>query len=196
MAFLAPAPPPPTKLGRYRQLAPRAAIHVSSLALGATSIGDKWAQFGMGAMDKESYFKLLDVYFDADGNHIDTANMYQDGSSEEFIGDWVEARGNRDQLVIAPKVRDGSTQHKNLYLGNNARSLKLSIEESLKKLKTNYIDIFYVHYWDLHTSVEEIMDSLHNLVIAGTVIYLGISDTPAWFVVKANEYAKANGKTP
>ncbi|KAJ7681530.1 aryl-alcohol dehydrogenase [Mycena rosella] len=203
MSFLLPAPPPATKLGRYRQLAPRAAIHVSPLALGAMSIGDKWAKFGMGAMDKESSFKLLDAYFDAGGNHIDTANHYQDGSSEEFIGEWVEARGYRDQLVIATKYtnlsknrNDSSVKQKNLYMGNNTKSLKLSIEESLRRLKTTYIDILYVHYWDLHTSVEEIMDSLHNLVIAGKVLYLGISDSPAWFVVKANEYAKANGKTP
>ncbi|KAJ6550675.1 aryl-alcohol dehydrogenase [Mycena vulgaris] len=201
MSFV-PAPPPATKLGRYRQLAPRAAIHVSPLALGGLSIGDKWAAAGAGAMDKESSFKLLDAYFDAGGNHIDTANMYQDGSSEEFIGEWLEARGYRDQVVVATKytnlgkVRDDSLKQKNLYMGNNAKSLKLSVEESLRRLRTTYIDILYVHYWDLHTSVEEIMDSLHNLVVMGKVLYLGISDSPAWFVVKANEYAKANGKTP
>ncbi|KAJ6550673.1 aryl-alcohol dehydrogenase [Mycena vulgaris] len=190
MSFV-PAPPPATKLGRYRQLAPRAAIHVSPLALGGLSIGDKWAAAGAGAMDKESSFKLLDAYFDAG-----------DGSSEEFIGEWLEARGYRDQVVVATKytnlgkVRDDSLKQKNLYMGNNAKSLKLSVEESLRRLRTTYIDILYVHYWDLHTSVEEIMDSLHNLVVMGKVLYLGISDSPAWFVVKANEYAKANGKTP
>ncbi|KAJ7465148.1 aryl-alcohol dehydrogenase [Mycena latifolia] len=200
--FLPPPPVPATKLGRYRQLAPRAAIHVAPLALGAMSIGDKWAQFGMGAMDKESSFKLLDAYFDAGGNHIDTANMYQDGSSESFIGEWAQTRGYRDQLVIATKytnfgrIRDDSIKQNNLYLGNNTKSLKLSVEDSLKRLRTTYIDILYVHYCDLHTSVEEMMDNLHNLVVAGKVLYLGISDTPAWFVVKANEYAKASGKTP
>ncbi|KAJ7147856.1 aryl-alcohol dehydrogenase [Mycena crocata] len=202
MSLFVPAPPPATKLGRVRQFAPRASIHVSPLALGAMSIGDKWAQYGMGAMDKDASFKLLDAYFDAGGNHIDTANSYQDGSSEEFIGEWVETRGYRDQIVIATKytnlwkVRDDTVKHKNLYMGNNAKSLKLSVEESLKRLRTTYIDILYVHYWDLHTSVEEIMDNLHNLIVAGTVLYLGISDSPAWWVVKANDYAKANGKTP
>ncbi|KAJ7110782.1 aryl-alcohol dehydrogenase [Mycena crocata] len=202
MSLFVPAPPPATKLGRYRQFAPRASIHVSPLALGAMSIGDKWSAYGMGAMNKESSFKLLDAFFAAGGNHIDTASNYQDGSSEEFIGDWVEARGCRDQVVIATKytnLRDGKDEtkkQKNLYMGNNGKALKLSVEESLRRLKTTYIDILYVHYWDLHTSVEEIMDSLHNLVVAGKVIYLGISDTPAWFVVKANEYAKANGRTP
>ncbi|KAJ7717373.1 aryl-alcohol dehydrogenase [Mycena maculata] len=200
-----PAPTPATKLGRYRQLAPRAAVHVSPLALGGMSIGDKWAKIGMGAMDKESSFKLLDAYFDAGGNHIDTANEYQHGSSEEFIGEWAETRGYRDQLVIATKIseytsqgrgHDDTIKQKTSFMGNNAKSLKLSVDLSLERLRTTYIDILYVHWWDLHTSVEEIMDSLHHLVVAGKVLYLGISDSPAWFIVKANDYAKANGKTP
>ncbi|KAJ6562232.1 NADP-dependent oxidoreductase domain-containing protein [Mycena capillaripes] len=79
-------------------------------------------------------------------------------------------------------------------MGNNMKSLKPSLEGSLRKLRTTYIDIFYVHFWDLPSAVEEIMDGLHNLVVTGKVLYLGISDSPAWFVVKANEYAKGNGK--
>ncbi|KAJ7029450.1 aryl-alcohol dehydrogenase [Mycena alexandri] len=191
-----------TKLARYRQLAPRAAIHVSPLALGTMIMGSKWAALGMAPMDKESCFKILDAYFDAGGNHIDTANAYQNGESEEIIGEWAEARGNRDQLVIGTKytfpwiMADDKIKQKELYLGNNAKSMKLSIEASLKKLRTTYIDIFYAHIWDLHSSVEEVMDGLHNLVVAGKVLYLGISDSPAWWVVKANDYAKANGKTP
>ncbi|KAJ6556547.1 aryl-alcohol dehydrogenase [Mycena vulgaris] len=166
-----PAPPPATKLGRYRQLAPRAAIHVSPLPLGGLSIGDKWAAAGAGAMDKQSSFKLLDAYFDAGGERIKSC------------------------YTNLGKVRDDSLKQKNLYMGNNVKSLKLRVEESLRRLRTTYIDILYVHYWDLHTSVGEIMDSLHNLVVMGKVLYLGISDSPAWFVVEANEYAKANGKT-
>ncbi|KAJ6449037.1 aryl-alcohol dehydrogenase [Mycena vitilis] len=193
---------PATNLGRYRQLAPRAAIHVSPLVLGAMTLGDKHASLGLAAMDKESAFKLLDAFFDAGGNHIDTANAYQYGESERLIGEWAEARGCRDQLVIATKYTfpytagDESFNRHELYLGNNTKSMKLSVEASLKKLRTTYIDIFYVHHWDLHASVEEIMDSLHILVITGKVLYLGISGSPAWFVVKANDYAKANGKTP
>ncbi|KAF8590780.1 aryl-alcohol dehydrogenase [Ramaria rubella] len=197
------APPPSTKLGRYRQFAPRAAIHVSPLCLGAMSVGDKWANFGFGAMDKDSSFKLLDAYFDAGGNFIDTANHYQDGSSEAFIGEWSEARGIRDQLIIGTKYTNNLhraddksiKQHVN-FIGNNIKSLKLSVESSLKRLRTSYIDILYLHYWDIHTSVEEFMDGLHNLVTSGKVLYLGISDTPAWIVSKANEYARQQGKTP
>ncbi|KAF8589621.1 aryl-alcohol dehydrogenase [Ramaria rubella] len=197
-----PVPPPATKLGHYRQLASRAAIHVSPLCLGAMSIGDKWAEYGFGAMDKESSFKLLDAYFDAGGNFIDTANSYQFGSSERFIGEWAEARGIRDQLIIATKYsnnmhwgNESIKQHVN-FVGNSNKSLKSSVESSLQKLRTSYIDILYVHFWDLHTSMEEVMDSLHNLIISGTVLYLGISDAPAWIVTKANEYACQQGRTP
>ena len=100
-----PAPPPKTNLGRYRQLSPLAGVRVSPMCFGAMSIGDKWADFGMGAMDKETSFKLLDEFYASGGNFIDTANNYQDESSETFIGEWMETRGVRDQMVVAIKVR-------------------------------------------------------------------------------------------
>lgn len=166
------------------------------------SIGDKWAAVGFGAMDKESSFKLLDAYFEAGGNFIDTASNYQDGSSEAFIGEWMQERGIRDQIVLATKYTnstkraDPTIKTQANYVGNNLKNLRISVANSLKLLNTDYIDILYVHYWDLHSSVEEIMDGIHQLVLAGKVLYLGISDAPAWFVVKANDYAKYNGKTP
>lgn len=104
MSMYSPAPEPPTKLGRYRKLSPLAGVRVSPICLGAMSIGDKWAEYGFGAMDKTSSFKLLDAYYEAGGNFIDTANNYQDESSEEFLGEWMEARGLRDQIVVATKV--------------------------------------------------------------------------------------------
>ncbi|KAK7047900.1 putative aryl-alcohol dehydrogenase aad14 [Paramarasmius palmivorus] len=206
MSAFAPAPPPPTKLGVYRTLAPRAGVHVSPLCLGAMSIGDKWNHF-MGSMDKESSFKLLDAFFEMGGNFIDTANLYQDESSEEFIGEWAEMRGIRDQLFLA-------TKQKVQFVGNNIKSMTRSVEASLKKLRTTYIDLLYVHWWDWDTSIEEVMDGLHNLVVQGKVLYLvcrwsfhpprtaltsqhqGVSDTPAWVVAKANQHAKERGKTP
>ncbi|PIL23177.1 transporter [Ganoderma sinense ZZ0214-1] len=197
-----PAPPPPTKLGVYRQLSPLAGVHVSPLQLGAMSIGDKWEQVGMGAMNKESSFALLDAFYDAGGNFIDTANNYQDESSEGLLGEWMENRGIRDQIVLATKyssffkrAADDITQ-KVHYVGNNVKAMHISVEASLKKLRTSYIDILYVHWWDYDTSVEEIMNGLHNLVTSGKVLYLGISDTPAWVVAKANQYARLTGKTP
>ncbi|KAI0719832.1 Aldo/keto reductase [Cerioporus squamosus] len=202
MSAWSPIPPPPTKLGYYRQLSSTAGVHVSPLCLGGMSIGDKWSNFGMGAMDKEASFKLLDAYYKAGGNFVDTANSYQDESSEEFIGEWMELRGIRDQMVVATKYtnhykrgRDDIAQ-KVHYTGNNVKSMHISVEASLKKLRTSYIDILYVHWWDWDTSVEEIMHGLHALRLAGKVLYLGISDTPAWVVSKANQYARDHALTP
>ncbi|KAI0077418.1 Aldo/keto reductase [Panus rudis PR-1116 ss-1] len=197
-----PPPLPATKLGRHRKLAPSAGIHVSPICLGAMSIGDKWADLGMGAMSKESSFKLLDAFYEAGGNFIDTANVYQDETSEEFIGEWMEQRGIRDQIVLATKYTtnfkrgDPSIKQKTAYVGNNVKSMQLSVEASLKKLRTHYIDLFYVHWWDYTTDVEEVMDGLHHLVAQGKVLYLGISDTPAWIVAKSNTYARMAHKTP
>ncbi|KAH8102188.1 Aldo/keto reductase [Cristinia sonorae] len=200
--FLA-QPPLPSKLGRYRQLAPRAGVHISPIILGGMSIGDKWEKMGMGCMNRESSFKLLDAFYQAGGNAIDTANFYQDGSSEEFIGEWMEERGIRDQIFIMTKYTNNARMgkppcfgQKIMYTGNNIKSMHISVEESLKRLRTDYIDLFYVHWWDYTTTVEEVMDGLHNLVVQGKVLYLGISDTPAHIVSEANTYAKYNGKTP
>ncbi|RPD67490.1 Aldo/keto reductase [Lentinus tigrinus ALCF2SS1-7] len=200
--MFAPAAAPPTALGYYRKLAPRAAVHVSPIVLGGMSIGDKWGEIGMGSMNKESSFKLLDAYFQAGGNFIDTANQYQSGSSEEFIGEWAESRGIRDQLILAtkytnnPHLGDESLAQKINYCGNNLKSLRISVENSLKRFRTTYIDILYVHYWDNAADVEEVMDGLHNLVVEGKVLYLGVSNYPAWLVMKANAYARQHGKTP
>lgn len=120
----------------------------------------------------------------------------------------MEARGNRDQIVLATKYTTayrnydigpgkpkGAPQTVN-YSGNSKKSLHISVRASLKKLRTDYIDLLYLHWWDHTTSIEEIMDSLDVLVKQGKVLYLGISDSPAWVVSAANEYAKARGKTP
>ncbi|KAF8968933.1 NADP-dependent oxidoreductase domain-containing protein [Flammula alnicola] len=157
---------------------------------------------GMGSMDKESSFKLLNVYFDNGGNFIDTANNYQDETSEGFIGEWVEKRGIRDQLFIATKftssfkLRNNSVEQKVLFVGNSTKALHISVEASLKKLRTSYIDLLYLHWWDWDTSVEEVMKALHTLILQGKVLYLGVSDTPAWVVAKANQYARDHALTP
>ncbi|GJE90536.1 NADP-dependent oxidoreductase domain-containing protein [Phanerochaete sordida] len=197
MAF-PPAPEPATRLGRYRRLAPSAGIYVSPLHIGAMSLGTKWPF--VGSTDKVTAFEYLDAYFNAGGNFIDTANNYQGGESEEWVGEWMEARGNRDQLVIAtkfsaaweagnPKVKSQAT-----LLGNSVKSMTLSLEASLKKLKTTYVDVFYVHWWDWTTSVEELMEGLHNLVRQGKVLYLGASNAPAWKIAQCNQYARDHGK--
>ncbi|TCD60158.1 hypothetical protein EIP91_010629 [Steccherinum ochraceum] len=198
-----PAPPPVSKLARYRQLAPLAGVHLSPIALGAMSIGDKWEKDGMGSMNKEQSFKLLDAYFDNGGTFIDTSSNYQDESSEEFIGEWMQKRGIRDQVFVATKYTTNYKMGegpefgpKVMYNGNNIKSMHIAVEDSLRKLQTNYIDLLYLHWWDYETGIEEVVNGMHNLVTQGKVLYLGISDTPAWVVSAANTYASLTGKTP
>ncbi|TCD66111.1 hypothetical protein EIP91_001763 [Steccherinum ochraceum] len=192
-------PHPKTKLGRHRQLAPLAGVHLSPICLGAMSIGEAWNEHGFGSMDKAQSFKLLDAFYDAGGNFIDTANSYQDEESEKWLGEWMEKRGNRQHIFVATKyttnykLGEGAEfGQKNLYTGNHLKSLRNSIDDSLKKLRTDYIDLLYLHWWDYSTGIEEVMNGLHNLVAQGK----GVSDTPAWVVTACNTYARLTGKTP
>ncbi|KAF4006972.1 Aldo-keto reductase ausK [Saccharomyces cerevisiae] len=196
-----PLPEPPTELGRLRILSKTAGIRVSPLILGGASIGDAWSGF-MGSMNKEQAFELLDAFYEAGGNCIDTANSYQNEESEIWIGEWMASRKLRDQIVIATKFTGdykkyevGGGKSAN-YCGNHKRSLHVSVRDSLRKLQTDWIDILYIHWWDYMSSIEEVMDSLHILVQQGKVLYLGVSDTPAWVVSAANYYATSHGKTP
>jgi aryl-alcohol dehydrogenase-like predicted oxidoreductase len=194
-----PAPEPPTALGRYRLLSPNAAIRVSPLQLGTMSLGTAWD--GFQPVLKEKAFQLLDAYFDAGGNFFDSANSYHNEQSEAWLGEWMELRGVRDRCVVATKFAADYKMHElgkgNAvnFGGNSKASLLLSVRDSLKKLRTDRIDILYVHVWDWTASIE-VMDSLHLLVQQGKVLYLGMSNTPAWIVSAANTYAKAHGKTP
>ncbi|KAJ3541244.1 hypothetical protein NMY22_g3959 [Coprinellus aureogranulatus] len=202
MAFFPPAPLPKSGLGFYRRLSTAAGVQVSPIALGGGSIGTKWADIGTPGADREGSFKLLDAYYDLGGNFIDTANAYQDGESEELIGEWMESKGIRDQIFLATKytnsasIRDPNVAQKVLITGNSLKSLHVNIEGSLKRLKTSYIDLYYIHWWDFTTSIPELMQSLHGLVLARKVLYLGISDAPAWVVTKANQYARDHALTP
>lgn len=161
--------PPATPLARHRPLAPLAGVHVSPIAFGGMSLGTAWAPI-TGATTKEEAFKLLDAYYEAGGNFIDTANMYHDGQSEEYIGEWIESRGVREQIVLATKVglklsistsadrltrvpkytsnykRWQKIPQQSQYTGNNMKSLHNSLEASLKQLRTSYVDILYVHF--------------------------------------------------
>lgn len=200
--LFSPAPDPPTELGRVRVLSSTAGVRVSPLQLGAMSIGEAWKDF-MGSMDKTQSFKLLDAFVEAGGNFIDTANNYQNEESETWIGEWMKERGNRDRMVIATKFTTpyrtyelGKGSHSVNFMGNHRRSLHVSVRDSLKKLQTDYIDVLYLHWWDWSSDIPEIMDSMHMLVQQGKVMYLGISDSPAWIVSAMNEYARAHAKTP
>ncbi|KAL1963134.1 hypothetical protein VTN77DRAFT_8677 [Rasamsonia byssochlamydoides] len=197
----APAPKPKSLLGYHRQLAPNAAVKVSPLCLGAMGFGDAWKDI-MGSCDKKASFELLDYFYSQGGNFIDTAGNYQNGESEEIIGQWMKERGNRDEIVLATKytaawqLAHEDTKIQSNYGGNNKKSMHVGLEASLRKLQTSYVDIFYVHTWDFTTTIPELMHSLHHLVASGKVLYLGVSNTPAWVVSKANEYARQKGLTP
>ncbi|KAK9235509.1 NADP-dependent oxidoreductase domain-containing protein [Lipomyces kononenkoae] len=201
MAF-APAPKPKSLLGYHRILSPTAGARVSPLCLGAMNFGNAWEGF-MGKCDKKDSFAMLDYFYENGGNFIDTANNYQGEESETWIGEWMAERGNRDELVLATKFTTyypGAEKTKDIgirsnFQGNHSKSLKVSLQASLKKLQTDYIDLLYIHWWDFTTSIPEIMNSLNHLVASGKVLYLGISDTPAWIVSKANQYARDHGLT-
>lgn len=163
------------------------------------SFGDAWKET-LGDCDKHTTFEVLDFFHDQGGNFIDTACNYQNEESETWVGDWMKERGVRDEMVIATKFTspfrtyEGHDKiiHVN-YGGNGNKSMRLSLEGSLKKLQTDYVDVLYVHWWDFTTSIEELMLGLNDLVRSGKVLYLGVSDTPAWIVSKANQYARDHG---
>ncbi|KAL5084306.1 hypothetical protein Trisim1_012107 [Trichoderma cf. simile WF8] len=196
--ILGAAPTPVSPLNKYRLLSPSAAVRVSPLCLGAMSFGSGWKGY-LGDCDQKASEEILDVFYQQASNFIDTSNNYQLGESEMIIGEWMKKRGNRDEMVIATKYttnyenRPDSKKIKANYTGNGSKSLHVSVEASLKKLQTDYIDLLYVHWWDFSTSTSEMMISLNNLVNSGKVLYLGISDSPAWVVSKANEYARNHG---
>jgi len=130
--------------------------------------------------------------------HFINIKFSSDGQSEEWIGEWLEKRGVRDEFVIATKYSSNYLRaHPNKLqvnaAGNSRKSLFTSVEASLKKLRTHYIDLLYIHWWDFTTPIEEVMQGLNQLVVSGKVLYLGVSDTPAWVVAKANQYARDHG---
>nr|ODN87213.1 aryl-alcohol dehydrogenase [Cryptococcus depauperatus CBS 7841] len=193
------------ELDRYRLLSPTAGgkliLRVSPLCLGAMSFGNQWTHYMGKALDLDETRKLLDTFYEAGGNFIDTANFYQDEQSEMIIGEWIEEKGIRDEIVLATKYTGCHLDRKEgkfagigiNYGGNHKKSLYHNLERSLKKLRTTYIDLLYVHWWDYSTSIPEMMQSLNDVVRSGKVLYLGISDTPAWVVAQANEYARHHG---
>jgi aryl-alcohol dehydrogenase-like predicted oxidoreductase len=128
----------------------------------------------MGACDQKTTEEILDFFYESGGNFIDTSNNYQKEESEIWIGEWMKKRGNRDQMIIATKFtscfRAGYSDEILINTtGNGAKSLHVSLEASLKKLQTSYIDLLYVHWWDFTCSIPEMMQSLNHLVATGKV---------------------------
>lgn len=171
---------------RYKLLG-SSGLRVSELALGCMTFGEEW---GFGASKEESR-KIFDAYAQAGGNFIDTANAYTNGTSERFVSELVG--GERERFVIATKYTLNTRPNDPNGGGNQRKSLVQSIEASLKRLKMDYIDLYWVHAWDSMTPIDEVMRALDDVVRAGKVLYVGISDTPAWVVSRANMLADLRG---
>ncbi|KAJ3078413.1 hypothetical protein HK102_004525 [Quaeritorhiza haematococci] len=176
-------------LARYRLMSSTSGLRVSPLCLGTMGFGDKWS----GGKTKEEAEKIFDLYISKGGNFIDTANKYQDGQAEEWLGEFIEKRGIREKIVLATKYSMPMPTGSINQAGNHRKNMFQSLQASLKRLKTDYVDILFVHFWDFTTPVEELMRGLNDLVSQGLVHYVGISDTPAWIVAKANMYAESKG---
>src|SRR5215467_12850203 len=165
-------------------------LRVSELFLGAMTFGE---QGGVGAPIEECR-RILDAYADAGGNVIDTAINYRGGASEEILGELLE--GRRDRFVLGTKYTVTRDRDDPNAAGNHRKNLRLSLETSLRRLRTDYLDIYWVHMWDRRTPAEEMMSALDDQVRAGRVLYAGVSDAPAWVVSQANTLALWRGWAP
>lgn len=165
----------------------RTGLRVSELCLGVMTFGEEW---GWGASKEESR-RIFDAFAEAGGNFLDTANYYTGGTSERYVGEFVA--GERDRYVIATKYTLNMRPDDPNSGGNHRKNMTRSLEESLGRLDTDYIDIYWVHAWDSMTPVEETMRALDDMVRAGKILYVGISDAPAWFVSRANTLAELMG---
>ncbi len=172
---------------RYKLLG-NSGLRVSELCLGAMTFGEDW---GWGASSDESR-RIYDAFLEAGGNFIDTANVYTNGTSEQLLGDFMGA--DRQRIVLATKYTNAmSAAGDPNAAGNHRKSMMQSVEASLKRLKTDYIDLYWLHIWDFMTPIEEVMRGFDDLIRAGKILYAGISDAPAWVVSRANTIAELRG---
>jgi aryl-alcohol dehydrogenase-like predicted oxidoreductase len=171
---------------KYRLLG-NSGLRVSEAALGTMTFGDDW---GWGTAKDEAR-KVYDAFRDAGGNFIDTANVYTEGTSESFLGEFMQ--GHRQNVVLATKYTNAAPGADPNAAGNHRKSMRQAVEASLKRLRTDYIDLYWVHIWDQMTPVEEVMRGLDDLVREGKALYIGISDAPAWWIAQANTLAQLRG---
>ncbi|MFC4253403.1 aldo/keto reductase [Sinimarinibacterium flocculans] len=176
-------------LDRYRLLG-RSGLRVSPLALGTMSFGVAQA---WGTAEAEAR-NIVDAYAEHGGNHLDTANFYAGGESERAVGRLVQ--GRRDRFVIATKYSLTTSPGDPNATGNHRKSMVQAVEDSLRRLRTDYIDLLYLHMWDGVTPVEEILRAFDDLVRAGKILYTGLSDTPAWQASRMQAVAALRGWTP
>ncbi|MBT8486173.1 MAG: aldo/keto reductase [Phycisphaerales bacterium] len=175
-----------TQLDHYRLLG-RSGLRVSPLCLGTMTFGTDW---GWGA-DRDTSRAIFDAYAEAGGNFIDTANFYTKGTSEKLVGEFVGRE--RDRFVIATKYTLNMRPGDPNAGGNHRKNMVRAVEASLERLGTDFIDLYWLHMWDSTTPVDEVMRGLDDLVRAGKVVYIGVSDTAAWKVAQANTLAELRG---
>ena len=174
---------------KYRLLGP-SGLRVSELSLGTMTFGEEW---GWGAGKEESR-RIYDAYREAGGNFIDTENVYTGGTSERMLGEFLQ--GHREQMVVATKYTNAMTTGDANAGGNQRKNMMQAVEGSLQRLKTDYIDLYWLHIWDQLTPLEEVMRGFDDLVRQGKVLYIGVSDAPAWWVSRANTLAELRGWAP
>jgi aryl-alcohol dehydrogenase-like predicted oxidoreductase len=164
-------------------------LRVSELALGAMTFGTK--EWGV---DKAESLRVYEGFREAGGNFIDTANIYSGGTSESFLGEFLAE--DRERIVLATKYT-GATRSRDVNAaGNSRKNMMDSLHASLKRLRTDYVDLYWVHARDFTTPIDEVMRGLDDLVRQGKVLYVGVSDTPAWEVSRANTLASLRGWSP
>lgn len=167
----------------------KSGLRVSELALGTMTFGEEW---GWGASKEESK-KVFDAYVEAGGNFIDTANRYTEGTSEKFVGDFIAS--NREHFVVGTKYTLFTRRDNPNLSGNHRKNMMHALDASLRRLNTDYIDLYWVHAWDFTTPEEEVLRGLDDMVSIGKIHYIGISDTPAWIVSRMNAIAELRGWT-
>lgn len=171
----------------------RSGLRVSPLCLGTMTFGQDW---GWGSPPDEAA-RILDRYLDLGGNFIDTANVYTKGHSEKIIGDNLgKATSKRQRMVIATKFFGSMLTGDPNSGGSGRKAIAAACDESLRRLQTDYIDLYWMHCWDRNTPIEETMRAQDDLVAAGKVRYIGFSDTPAWKAMEAQMIAKFRGWAP
>lgn len=174
---------------RYKLLG-KSGLRVSELCLGTMTFGEDW---GWGASFDECR-NIYEAFRSAGGNFIDTANIYTNGTSEKYVGELIASE--REALVVATKYSNGIPTGDPNGAGNHRKRMIQSVEASLKRMNTDYLDVLWVHSWDFTTPPEEVMRSFDDLVRQGKVLYIGISDAPAWVVAQCNTIADLRGWSP
>jgi len=168
----------------------KSGLRVSPLTLGTMTFGTEW---GWGS-EESAARAIFDRYLDAGGNVMDTADMYTNGKSEELLGKFIAGSGLRDRIVLATKFTfSGDPANPNAG-GNGRKNIYRALHGSLRRLQTDYIDLYWLHAWDTITPIEEVVNTLNDLVREGKIRHYGFSDTPAWYVARAQTLAEKEGK--